>query len=64
MSGQLGGNSSRRLRKFARRLLKRRVMFTRTHAGKTVTSKDFQRAIKQASQRDLSALFALWVYPA
>ena len=36
--------------------------YTRRHAGGTVTSKDFQRAMEQASRRDLSPVFAEWVY--
>lgn len=36
--------------------------FTRKHAGGTVVSSDFQHAMEQASGRDLSALFAEWVY--
>lgn len=36
--------------------------FTRTHAGKTVTSHDFQSAMEQASGRDLSLTFTQWVY--
>ena len=36
--------------------------FTRRHAGGTVTSRDFQRAMEAASRRDLSPLFAEWVY--
>ena len=36
--------------------------FTRQHAGKTVTSKDFQNAMERASGRDLSDTFAEWVY--
>ncbi len=36
--------------------------FTRDHAGKTVTSRDFQAAMERASHRDLSAVFAEWVY--
>lgn len=36
--------------------------FTRQHARKTVTSKDFQNAMERASGRDLSATFAEWVY--
>lgn len=36
--------------------------YTRRHAGGTVTSRDFQRAMEQASRRDLSPLFAQWVY--
>lgn len=36
--------------------------YTVTHQGGTVTSRDFQRAMEQASGRDLSALFTTWVY--
>jgi aminopeptidase N len=36
--------------------------YTRAFAGKTVRSPDFQRAMSQASGRDLSAVFAHWVY--
>lgn len=36
--------------------------FTRRHAGGTVTSRDFQNAMQKASGRDLSPLFAEWVY--
>jgi aminopeptidase N len=36
--------------------------FTRRHAGGTVTSKDFQQAMETASRRDLSPMFAEWVY--
>jgi len=36
--------------------------FTRAHAGGTVTSRDFQAAMERASRRDLSPLFAEWVY--
>ena len=36
--------------------------FTRGHAGKTVTSHDFQNAMERASGQDLSAVFAEWVY--
>jgi aminopeptidase N len=36
--------------------------FTRENAYGTVTSADFQRAMERASRRDLSALFAEWVY--
>jgi aminopeptidase N len=36
--------------------------FTRRHAGETVTSKDFQNAMEKASGRDLSSVFAEWVY--
>ncbi len=38
-------------------------MFTRTHAGGVVESRDFQRALEKASGRDLSATFDEWVYP-
>ena len=37
--------------------------YTIQHAGRSVTSADFQRAMEAASGRDLSALFAGWVYP-
>lgn len=36
--------------------------YTRRHAGGTVTSRDFQRAMEQAGGRDLGPLFAEWVY--
>jgi aminopeptidase N len=36
--------------------------FTRTHAGKTVTSHDFQSAMEQMSGKDLSLTFTQWVY--
>lgn len=36
--------------------------FTRRHAGGTVTSRDFQTAMQDASGRDLGPLFAEWVY--
>jgi aminopeptidase N len=36
--------------------------FTRRHAGGSVTSADFQRAMEQASGRNLKALFDEWVY--
>jgi aminopeptidase N len=36
--------------------------FTRQHAGRTVTSRDFQQAMQTASGRDLSPIFAEWVY--
>lgn len=36
--------------------------FTRSHAEKTVTSRDFQAAMERASGQDLSAVFAEWVY--
>jgi aminopeptidase N len=37
-------------------------MFTRDHAGGTVTSRDFQRSMERASGRDLSTVFDEWVY--
>jgi aminopeptidase N len=37
-------------------------LFTRQHAGGTVTSRDLQRAMEKASGRDLSPAFAQWVY--
>lgn len=36
--------------------------YTVAHQGGTVTSRDFQQAMEQASGRDLSALFTTWVY--
>lgn len=36
--------------------------YTRSNVGKTVVSRDFQLAMERASGRDLSALFAQWVY--
>ena len=36
--------------------------YTRRHAGGTVTSRDLQHAMERASGRDLSPLFAEWVY--
>ena len=36
--------------------------YTRVHAGGTVTSLDFQRAMEKASGRDLRGLFADWVF--
>ena len=36
--------------------------YTRRFAGGTVRSADFERAMEDASDRDLSALFAEWVY--
>lgn len=36
--------------------------YTRRHAAGTVTSQDFQRAMEQASGRDLSLMFTEWVY--
>jgi aminopeptidase N len=37
-------------------------LYTRRHAGRVVTSRDFQRAYEEASGRDLSAIFNRWVY--
>jgi aminopeptidase N len=37
--------------------------FTRRHAGGTVTSIDFQRAMQEAASTDLSPLFKEWVGP-
>lgn len=36
--------------------------YTRKNVGGTVVSQDLQRAMEHASRRDLSALFAQWVY--
>lgn len=36
--------------------------YTRTNWDKTVRAQDLQRALERASKRDLSALFAQWVY--
>jgi aminopeptidase N len=36
--------------------------FTQKHAGRTVTSGDFQVSMERASRRDLSSTFARWVY--
>lgn len=38
--------------------------YTRRFAGKTVRSSDFERVMAEASGRDLSAIFAKWVYGA
>lgn len=38
--------------------------YTRRFAGKTVRSSDFERVMAEASGRDLSAIFAQWVYGA
>lgn len=38
--------------------------YTRAHAGGTVTSIDFERAMEAASGRDLRPLFSEWVYGA
>jgi aminopeptidase N len=37
-------------------------LYTRRHAGSTVTSQDFQRAMEAAAQRDLAVIFHGWVY--
>ena len=39
------------------------AIFTRRHAGGTVTSSDLQRAMQEASGTDLAELFREWVYP-
>jgi aminopeptidase N len=36
--------------------------YTRTYAGQSVTTADFQKAMEQASGRDLSGFFAEWIY--
>lgn len=36
--------------------------FTRSHAGGTVTSRDFEQAMEAASGRDLQVLFSEWVF--
>jgi aminopeptidase N len=36
--------------------------YTRRFAGRTVTSQDFEQVMAEVSGRDLSALFARWVY--
>jgi len=36
--------------------------YTRSFAGKTVVSRDFQKAMERASGSDLSAIFGEWVY--
>ena len=36
--------------------------YTRTHAGRTVSSVDFQRAMEAASGRDLQPVFVEWVF--
>ena len=36
--------------------------YTRKYAGQSVTTADFQKAMEQASGRDLSGFFAEWVY--
>ncbi len=36
--------------------------YTQAHAGGTVTSRDLQNAMEEASGRDLSPMFAEWVY--
>lgn len=37
--------------------------YTKSHWGKTVTSRDLQNAMEQAGGTDLAAFFAEWVYP-
>lgn len=39
-------------------------LYTRTHWNGTVTSRDLEKAMRQASGKDVSALFAAWVYDA
>jgi aminopeptidase N len=39
-------------------------IYTRAHWGGVVTARDLQRAMERASGRDLSRLFAAWVYGA
>ncbi|HZG47319.1 MAG TPA: M1 family aminopeptidase [Allosphingosinicella sp.] len=36
--------------------------FTQRHAGGSVTSTDFQRAMEKAAKRNLSATFKDWVF--
>jgi aminopeptidase N len=36
--------------------------YTRSHAGDVVESRDFQRAVEEASGRDVQALIEKWVY--
>jgi aminopeptidase N len=36
--------------------------YTWRHAGGTVTSRDLQLAMQEASGRDMSPIFAEWVY--
>lgn len=36
--------------------------YTRKYWGKSVTTKDFQRAMQTASDKDLTAFFDKWVY--
>ena len=36
--------------------------FTREYAGRSATSRDFQRVYQKSSRRDLTALFEEWVY--
>jgi aminopeptidase N len=37
-------------------------LYTRRHAGKSVTTEDFQRAMEQSAGRSLADFFAKWVY--
>jgi aminopeptidase N len=36
--------------------------YTRSHAGRSVTTVDFQRSMEQSSGQDLASFFAKWVY--
>jgi aminopeptidase N len=36
--------------------------YTRTYFGKSVTTPDFQKAMEQASGKDLTDFFSKWVY--
>jgi aminopeptidase N len=36
--------------------------YTRTHVGQSVTTSDFQTAMEQATNRNLSGFFAKWIY--
>ena len=36
--------------------------YTRAHAGQSVTTADFQKAMEASAKRDLTAFFAQWVY--
>jgi aminopeptidase N len=36
--------------------------YTRTHAGQSVTTPDFQKAMETSTKRDLAPFFAQWVY--
>jgi aminopeptidase N len=43
-------------------ILARPARVTRTHAGSTVVTRVFQRALERASGRDLDPLFDEWAY--